>query len=150
MAIDIGPKIGIEGESEFRKQIKQINTEIQTLGTEMKATEAAFEGQEKTTEALTAKSKVLREEITKQQEKIALLTKGLQESAEKYGENDERTLKWQQAVNNATAQLSKMEHELDSTTQALNGEADSADKAGKETKEAGEEAKESGKGWVSV
>ena len=150
MAVDIGPKIGIEGESQFRKQIKQVNEEIKTLGTEMKATEAAFEGQEKTTEALTAKSKVLREEITKQQEKVALLTKGLQESAEKYGENDEKTLKWQQAVNNATAQLSKMEHELETTTKELNGEADSADKAGKETKEAGEDAKESGKGWDAL
>lgn len=150
MAVDIGPKIGIEGESQFRKQIKQVNEEIKTLGTEMKATEAAFEGQEKTTEALTAKSKVLREEITKQQEKVALLTKGLQESAEKYGENDEKTLKWQQAVNNATAQLSKMEHELETTTKELNGEADSADKAGKETKEAGEDAKDSSKGWEAL
>ena len=147
MAVDIGPKIGIEGESQFRKQIKQVNEEIKTLGTEMKATEAAFEGQEKTTEALTAKSKVLREEITKQQEKVALLTKGLQESAEKYGENDEKTLKWQQAVNNATAQLSKMEHELETTTKELNGEADSADKAGKE---AGEDAKDSSKGWEAL
>lgn len=150
MAVDIGPKIGIEGESQFRKQIKQVNEEIKTLGTEMKATEAAFEGQEKTTEALTAKSKVLREEITKQQEKVALLTKGLQESAEKYGENDEKTLKWQQAVNNATAQLSKMEHELETTTKELNGEADSADKAGKETKEAGDKAKDSSKGWEAL
>ena len=150
MPVDIGPKIGISGESEFRKQIKQVNEEIKTLGSEMKVTEAAFAGQEKSTEALTAKSKVLREEITKQQEKIDLLTKGLKESAEKYGENDEKTLKWQQAVNNATTQLYKMEDELEATTKELNNEGESADKAGRETKEAGEDAKDSGDGWKAL
>ena len=68
MAIDIGPKIGIDGESEFRKQIKQVNAEIKTLGTEMQVTQAAFAGQEKSEEALTATSKVLNEQIAKQKE----------------------------------------------------------------------------------
>ena len=150
MAIDIGPKIGIEGESEFRKQIKQVNAEIKTLGTEMQVTQAAFAGQEKSEAALTATSKVLNEQITKQKEKIDLLSKGLKESAEKYGENDEKTLKWQQAVNQATTQLYKMEDELEATTRELNGEADSADKAGKETEKAGKDAEKSGAGWKAL
>lgn len=150
MAVDIGPKIGIEGESEFRKQLKNVNEQIKTLGSEMKVVEAAFEGQEKSEEALTAKSKVLTEEIGKQREKVDLLTKGLKESAEKYGENDERTLKWQQAVNQATSELYKMEGQLEDTTKELKGEADSADKAGKETKEAGEDAEKSGAGWKAL
>lgn len=150
MPVDIGPKIGIEGESDFRKQIKNVNEQIKTLGTEMKVVEAAFEGQEKSEEALTAKSKVLTEEIGKQREKVDLLTKGLKESAEKYGENDERTLKWQQAVNNATAELNKMENQLDKTTGELKDEATGADKAGKATKDAGEDAEESSKGWSTL
>lgn len=147
---DIGPKIGIEGESDFRKQIKNVTEQIKTLGTEMKVVEAAFEGQEKSEEALTAKSKVLTEEIGKQREKVDLLTKGLQESAEKYGENDERTLKWQQAVNNATAELNKMENQLDKTTAELKDEAEGADKAGDETEEAGKQAKESEGHWMGL
>ena len=150
MAVDIGPKIGIEGESDFRKQIKNVNEQIKTLGTEMKVVEAAFEGQEKSEEALTAKSKVLTEEIGKQREKVDLLTKGLKESAEKYGENDERTLKWQQAVNNATAELNKMENQLDKTTAELKDEADGADKAGDETEKAGKQAKESEGNWKGL
>lgn len=150
MAIDIGPKIGIEGESEFRKQIRQVNAEIKTLGTEMQVTQAAFAGQEKSEEALTATSKILNEQITKQREKIDLLSKGLKESAEKYGENDEKTLKWQQAVNQATTELYKMEGQLEDTTKELKGEADSAEKAGKETKEAGEDAEKSGAGWKAL
>ena len=150
MAVDIGPKIGIEGESEFRKQLKNVNEQIKTLGSEMKVVESAFEGQEKSEEALTAKSRVLTEEIGKQREKVDLLSKGLQESAEKYGENDEKTLKWQQAVNNATAELYKMENQLDKTTAELNGEATGADKAGDETEEAGKKAKDSDKNWKAL
>ena len=150
MAVDIGPKIGIEGESEFRKQLKNVNEQIKTLGSEMKVVEAAFEGQEKSEEALTAKSRVLTEEIGKQREKVDLLTKGLKESAEKYGENDERTLKWQQAVNNATAELNKMENQLDKTTAELKDEASGAAKAGDETEEAGKQAKESEGNWKGL
>ena len=150
MAVDIGPKIGIEGESEFRKQLKNVNEQIKTLGSEMKVVETAFEGQEKSEEALTAKSRVLTEEIGKQREKVDLLTKGLKESAEKYGENDERTLKWQQAVNNATAELNKMENQLDKTTAELNDEASGADKAGDETEKAGKQAKESEGNWKGL
>lgn len=116
----------------------------------MKVVESAFEGQEKSEEALTAKSRVLTEEIGKQREKVDLLTKGLKESAEKYGENDERTLKWQQAVNNATAELNKMENQLDKTTAELNDEASGADKAGDETEEAGKQAKESEGNWKGL
>lgn len=36
MAVDIGPKIGIDGEKEFRQELNQINTTLKTLGTEMK------------------------------------------------------------------------------------------------------------------
>lgn len=150
MAVDIGPKIGIEGESEFRKQIKNVNEQIKTLGTEMKVVEETFRGQEDATEALTAKSRVLREEIVKQAEKLDLLTKGLQESIEKYGETDERTLKWQQSVNTATAQLAKMQNELDATTKDLEEEGAEADKAGKATKEAGEDAKDSSFNWKAL
>ena len=150
MGVDIGPKIGLQGESEFRKQISQVNTQIKTLGAEMKMTEAAFEGQEKSTEALTTKSRILRDEIEKQTAKIDLLSKGLQESATKYGENDEKTQKWQQAVYNAQAELSKMERELQSTTTELNKEAEGADKAGKETKESGDEAKSAEGNWKAL
>ena len=116
----------------------------------MKVTELAFSGQEKSEAALTAQSKLLNDQIALQREKVEALTKGLQESAEKYGENDEKTLKWQQAVNNATAELYKMENQLDKTTAELNGEATGADKAGDETEEAGKKAKDSDKNWKAL
>ncbi len=150
MAVDIGPKIKLTGESEFQKQLKQVNTQVKTLGTEMKAVESAFIGQEKSTEALTAKSKVLNEQIDKQREKFNLLSKRLEEASKLYGENDERTQKLQQELNKTTTELNKLEHELETTTKELNGEAEGADKAGDETEEAGKQAKESEGHWKGL
>ena len=150
MPTDIGPKIGLSGKNQFQKDLKDVNSQIKTLGTEMAKVTAEFEGQEKSEEALAAKTKVLNEQITKQKEKIDLLSKGLKESAEQYGENDVKTQKWQQQLNTATAELYKMEHQLEGTNKDLKNEADEADNAGKETKEAGEAAKASSADWSKL
>ena len=119
MAYDIGPKIGIEGEAEYRKQINDINMTMRTLGTEMKAVSSEFIGNEKSIEAYTAKNEVLSKEIDEQQKKLALLQQMLAKSAEKYGESDSKTQRWQQAVNQATADLNKMQSELRQNTEEM-------------------------------
>ena len=70
MAFDIGPKIGIEGEKEFRNAISQINTQIKTLGTEMAAATAQFAKNEDSVEALTRKGEILNSQIDAQKEKV--------------------------------------------------------------------------------
>ena len=37
MSVDIGPRIGIDGEAEFRKNLNNINQQLKTLGPEMTA-----------------------------------------------------------------------------------------------------------------
>ena len=59
MVTDIGPKIGVQGESEFKKQISSINQNLKTLSAETKAVTSAFIGNENSMEALTAKSELL-------------------------------------------------------------------------------------------
>ena len=130
MAVDIGPKIGIDGEAEFRKSLQNINQQLKTLGSEMNAVTSAFGDNADSEDALTAKSSVLTKQIEAQQKKIDELNKGLTASAEKYGENDTRTLKWQQAVNNANAELSSMKNQLGKTNDEL-------DKSGKKSEETG-------------
>lgn len=119
MAVDIGPKIGIDGEAEFRKSLQNINQQLKTLGSEMNAVTSAFGDNADSEDALTAKSSVLTKQIEAQQKKIDELNKGLTASAEKYGENDTRTLKWQQAVNDANAELSSMKNQLGKTTTGI-------------------------------
>lgn len=59
MAVDIGPKIGIDGEKEFRQELNQINTTLKTLGTEMKKVSSEFQENENSQEALKKKNEVL-------------------------------------------------------------------------------------------
>ena len=119
MAIDIGPKIGIDGEAEFRKQITNITNQVKTFGSELKVISSSADGQAKSMESLAKKSEVLTSAIAAQSKKVEELKKGLAESAAKYGENDTKTLKWKQAVNNATAELNGLKSELDDTNNAL-------------------------------
>lgn len=123
--VDIGPKIGIDGEAEFRKQLKEINSGLKTLGTEAKAVAAEFQGQENSTEALTAKTDILTRQILSLKDGLELQSRMLAESAEQYGEADERTQRWQQAVNNTTAEIAKLQRQLDTETAKL-GEAQDA------------------------
>ena len=137
MSVDIGPKIGIDGEAEFRKELGNINQQLRTLGSEMKAVTSAFAGNEKSQEALSAQAGVLTRQIEAQEQKLSRLEKGLASAAQKYGENDTKTLRWAQAVQDATADLNKMraqltrvEGELDDTADAADELADSMDDAG--------------------
>ena len=54
MAVDIGPKIGIDGEKEFRQELTNINQQLRTLGSEMKAVTSSFEAGDRSEEALAA------------------------------------------------------------------------------------------------
>lgn len=151
MAYDIGPKIGIEGEAEYRRQLNQIIQTQKTLASEMAAVTSSFNGNANSMAALTAKGQVLSKQVETQKTRLDELNKGLEAAKEKYGENDTVTLKWQQAVNQANAELNKLDSELkqndkylDEAEKSVDGCAASIDKYGKETKEAAQDSAQMG------
>ena len=121
MPVDIGPRIGIDGEKEFRQQLQNINQQIRTLGSEMKAVTSSFEDGDHSEEALAAQTGVLNRQIDAQRQKLTQLQKGLDAAADKFGEADTKTLRWAQAVNDATADLNKMEAQLSSLDSEVGG-----------------------------
>ena len=121
MPVDIGPRIGIDGEKEFRQQLQNINQQIRTLGSEMKAVTSSFEDGDRSEEALAAQTDVLNRQIDAQRQKLTQLHKGLDAAADKFGEADTKTLRWAQAVNDATADLNKMEAQLNSLDSEVGG-----------------------------
>lgn len=135
MAVDIGPRIGIEGEAEYRKQINQLITQSKTLSSEMKVVASEFDAEATAQEKAAKKAEVLAKQVDTQKEKVKLLNDQLQKARDKYGENDEKTLKWQQAVNNATAELNNMERELSDTQKAADGYGTEVEDATKGTME---------------
>ena len=115
MAVDIGPKIGIDGEKEFREQLNSINQDLRTLNSQMKAVTSSFDAGDDSQEALTEQTAVLNEQIEKQQKKLELLRKGMNDAAEVTGENSKQTKRWEQGVYDATAELNRMKKQLDKT-----------------------------------
>lgn len=127
MAVDIGPKIGIDGEAEFRKELNNINQQIRTLGSEMKAVTSAFDAGDDAEKNLAEQTRVLNAQIDAQEKKLGQLQKGLAKSAEYYGEADTKTLKWKQAVNEATAELNRLKRQADKTEDSVEDLGDSMD-----------------------
>ena len=112
MATQIGPKIGIEGEKEYRQQIQQIIQQTKTLDAAMERTASEWT---KNTSQMTKNKAVaqnLVQQINLQKQKLQQMNAMLDASVQKYGENATATLKWKAAVDSATASLNNMEHEL--------------------------------------
>lgn len=116
MAINIGPRIGVDGETEYRKQLKEIIAETKTLDSEMKKLESTFdkdtsvkEKNEKKTELLTKQQELLKQRVEE-------CRKNVERATEKYGENSETTQKWKQALNNAEIELNEVNAQLKDTT----------------------------------
>lgn len=137
MAVNIGPKIGIDGEAEFRKNLSQIGQQIKTLGTEMKAVTSAFDANDKSQEALSAQAQVLNRQLSLQEQRLAEIQRALDYARQNYDENSNEVQRWQQAMNNATAevnttraQLSKLEREMDDAGNAADDLADGMEDAG--------------------
>jgi TP901 family phage tail tape measure protein len=112
VADNFGLKIGIEGEKQFKNALREINQSFKVLGSEMNLVTSQFDKQDKSLQAITARNAVLNKEIDAQKEKISTLERALKNAADSFGENDKRTLAWQTQLNNANAELNKMEREL--------------------------------------
>lgn len=112
MAVNIGPKIGVDGEAEYRRQINQIIQQSKTLESQMKLLASQFTAATTAEERNAKTASVLSKQIDVQRERVKLLAEQTGKAAAKYGESDEKTQKWQQALNEATATLNKMQSEL--------------------------------------
>ena len=108
MAVSIGPKLGIDGEAEYRKQINQIIQQAKTLKSEMDAVASSFTKETTAEEKNRATKAVLTKQIEAQEQKTKLLAHMVEEAAKATGENSTETLKWKDQLNKATAELGKM------------------------------------------
>lgn len=140
----ISTRISVDGEKEYKQQMSSVNSELKTLKTEMSLTEAEFRGQANSVEALTAKDKILRQEVEQQQEKVRALEQAVADATEAYGENDKRTDQWKQTLNRAKTELIKLNDQLDDNSRYLDEAKRSSDKTAKSIDEFGKEVKDAG------
>lgn len=139
---DIGPRIGIKGETEFNNQIKKINNSLREYGSEMKALTSEFEENENSQQALIAKSKLLEKQLDAQKQKMGVLqdqydkeVSKLRELANEYqrvktemGENSKEAEKAEAAYNKQAESVSKLKVAMNETQSRINQLNTSIDK----------------------
>lgn len=142
MAYDIGPRIGIDGENEFRKSITAIKENIKTLGSEMDVVTSSFLTNEKSMDGLVSQQKILEKQIAAVKEKIELQAKAAGAAAGKFGVNATETQKWERALNSSQAELNNLKSQLSSVEKEM-------DEFGKETEDVEKNLKDAGKAGLS-
>lgn len=133
MAVDIGPKIGIDGEKEFRESLRTMGQQLKTLGTEMKAVTSAFDVDNDSQKKLAAQSDVLNRQLEVQQQRLGEVQKALDYAKANYSENSSEVQRWQQALNNATTDVNRTKKQLNDLETGLEDVGDAMDGAGQKT-----------------
>ena len=133
MAADIGPKIGIDGEKEFRESLRAMGQQLKTLGTEMKAVTSAFDVDNDSQKKLAAQSDVLNRQLEVQQQRLGEVQKALDYAKANYSENSSEVQRWQQALNNATTDVNRTKKQLNELETGVEGVGDAMDGAGQKT-----------------
>ena len=116
---NINTRFTLSGEKEYKQAISEIGSGMKVLDSEMRKVSSAYAQNADSVEALNAKNDVLGRKISTQTEKIEYLRAALQQSAEKYGEADKRTMQWQTSLNNAEAELNNLNNQLDENKQKI-------------------------------
>lgn len=133
MGVSIGPKIGIDGEAAFRKQIKDINSAYKSLEEGTKAVTAAFEANGNKQGALEAAQSRLEQQMLKQIEKYDLLKDAVSRATQKYGENSAEAAALEGALYDTENTIRDLERQILDTDDALAKLADGMGDAASET-----------------
>ena len=165
MASDIGARIGLQGEAEFERALKNINNSTKELNSELKAVKSGFDKTTSAEEKLSAESGILKNQMDNAQKKVELLKQKLAaqqaeqekaaqavaEATEKYGENSKEVQEAQvkydkltDAVSATTQDINKAQSEYNKANSELNNLQAAADKAASGQEDLGEEVDDAG------
>ncbi len=130
----------LDGEKEYKSAVKNINTELRVLSSEMKKTTASFNENDKSMRSLKAQNEILQKQYDKQREKVEYLKNAVKDSTEAYdkakakyeeiaaaqGKESAEAVKAakamkdaQEAVTSFTIQLNNSESALNKSEEAL-------------------------------
>lgn len=144
MAYDIGPRVGIDGEAQFRKEIQQITENIKTLGSEFKVVASAADAEGESIESLSKKNDILNRTVTELEKRLTAQRNMLDKSTQLYGEADSRTQKWQRTVNATETELNKLRGQINKNNTALDKLENATDDADNALEDLGDSADSAG------
>lgn len=121
----------MEGEKEqkYRNNIERLSASMDVLDAEMRKVSAKYADNAESAELSAAKTDLLTQKISLQYDKIDNLKAALEEAAENYGSNAVETLRWEKELNNAEAELYKLNGQLKSNTEQVEDNTDATEEA---------------------
>ena len=122
-----GGAVKLTGESEYKKALSQITSELKVMGSQMELVTATYGKNDTSIEGLTAKNSVLNDSIEKQKAKINTLKEALLNSQSAYGENSTKTLDWKTKLNKAETELVNMNNEVKSNEKVMKSSSTAID-----------------------
>lgn len=108
-----------EKERKYRENIERLSASMDVLDAEMRKVSAKYADNAESAELSAAKTDLLTQKISLQYDKIDNLKAGLEEAAENYGSNAVETLRWEKELNNAEAELYKLNGQLKNNTEQI-------------------------------
>lgn len=136
MASSFGGTVKLQGESEYRKAIKDITSNLRLMSSELKLTNTQFSSGDKSLKQTKESYENTNKAVQEQKEKISELRIALTQAEKEYGSNNEKVKTFKTQLNNAENQLRQME--------------DATDKSTKELKEMKNEMEEAGNGAIKL
>ena len=112
MPREIKTTLAVDGEQAFKRAINDARTSMRNLGTQLTLAAAEFKKDGDAMKLMETRSKTLKAEITQQEEIVKALETAVEESTKAYGENSDKTEKWQAELNRARASLTNLQSEL--------------------------------------
>lgn len=150
MAVQIGPKIGIEGEAQYRQEIQKLIQQTKTYDAEMKHLESTFSSQTSEMEKSTQKQQKLTQQIEKQEQKVKKLREMTERSAEAKGEDATQTMKWRQALAEAETELNRLNNDLKKLPNQMQITGQAMQETGDKIKAAGEKISSVGQAMTTA
>lgn len=125
-----GGTVKLTGESEYRKALKEITSNLKEVSSELKLTNTQFNSGDKTLKETRSSYNNMNTTLTQQKEKVNSLREALEKAEKEYGSNNEKVKSFKTQLNNAEAQLVKMENETDKSNKELKEMKESFGQAG--------------------
>lgn len=123
---DIGPKISVEGENEYKKQMQQIIQKQKEFASELQAATANLDRNATAQEKATTVAAVLRKQIENQENALKAHKNILSKVTSEVTDAELKTSRYQTAINKTTANLGNLKSRL---YDAENGLGEFAEKA---------------------
>lgn len=130
MASSFGGTVKLTGESEYRKALREITSNLKQVSSELKLTNAQFTSGDKTVKDTKASYTNMNSTIQQQKEKISNLKQALKEAEAQYGSNNEKVRNFKTQLNNAETQLTQMESATNKSNKELKEIKNGFDDAG--------------------